>query len=213
MYRVALLCDLKAIAALLPPIFSLEKGSTVPSANTFTPQHFRVYSTVVAAMVCIAQLSWEHFNGGVISHHILHRADLPAISNWWSLLLVPALAWFLTGTVAKRLSACDFISIYRLKIAVFRGFTGSFLIGSALSIAFRTGQSDVAGVLFQGMFLLALFVRVYRAEYLLGFVLAMMFTFGAVLPTAIGGMVGAVAAVVHLLIYPNLKRAWKWVSN
>ena len=183
------------------------------SVSTLKPQRFRIYFTAVTALVCVAQLTWEFFNGGVVSHHILHRADLPAISNWWSLALVPALTWFLTGAIATRVAACDPIHITRLKITVFSGFTGSFLIGVALSVAFQTDHLNVASMLFQGMFLLALFVRVYRAEYLLGFVLAMMFTFGAVLPTAIGSMVAAVAAVAHLLIYPNLKLAWKWVGN
>gem|GEM_PF-5307569 len=29
-----------------------------------------------------ALLTYEHFNGGVQSHHLLDRRDLPAISNW-----------------------------------------------------------------------------------------------------------------------------------
>ncbi len=183
------------------------------SAITSPSRRSRIYFTVVTVLVCVAQLTWEFFNGGVISHHILHRADLPAISNWWSLLLILVLTWFLTGAIATRVATCESTHINRLKKAVLRGFTGSFLLGAALSIAFLTNYLNVAAVLFQGMFLLALFLRLYRAEYLLGFVLAMMFTFGAVLPTVIGCMVGAVAAVVHLLIYPNLKQAWKWANG
>ncbi len=33
----------------------------------------------------------EYFNGGVVSHNLLAREDLPAISNWWGLLTVPLL--------------------------------------------------------------------------------------------------------------------------
>jgi hypothetical protein len=202
-YRGCLLCDLTASTPHLPPIFSVKK------------RNHHVVCLYVKAAALPNLFCGCHRIGlrGVISHHILHRADLPAISNWWSLLLVPTLVWLLTGAIARRFSVCETTRTNGLKMAVFSGFTGGFLIGAGLSIAFQTNHLIVAAVLFQGMFLLALFVRLYRAEYLLGIVLAMMFTFGAVLPTAIGSMVGAVAATMHLLIYPNLKRAWKWVSN
>ncbi len=185
----------------------------MPTASSSTYQRFRYYFVGIAALACMAQIGWEAFNGGVISHHILHRADLPAISNWWSLLLVPTLAWFLSGVILKRFLQTTKVDENRLKMAVIGGFAGGFLIGAALSFAFLGKHLNVAGVLFQGMFLAALIVPLYRAEYLLGFVLAMMFTFGAVLPTAIGCIVAAVAAIAHLLIYPCAIRVWAWVRH
>ncbi len=40
----------------------------------------------------------------------------------------------------------------------------------------------------------ALFVRAYRPEYLLGFALGMALTFGGLLPVLIGGVVGLLSA-------------------
>ena len=51
--------------------------------------------TVLVALAELGHLAWEHFHGGVVSHHLLNRADLPAISNAWGAVFLPALAWFL----------------------------------------------------------------------------------------------------------------------
>lgn len=44
---------------------------------------------------------WEYSNGGVVTHHLLARPDLPGISNWWGLLTIPLLTW-LTLTLIQR---------------------------------------------------------------------------------------------------------------
>ena len=58
--------------------------------------------TVLVALAELAHLAWEHLHGGVASHHLLNRADLPAISNAWGALFLPALAWVLSGPVIRR---------------------------------------------------------------------------------------------------------------
>ena len=223
--------------------------------NNFQP--FRVAVTLAALVATIVQLSWEFFNGGVVSHHLLHRADLPAISNWWSLLLLPALTFYLVGRVLRRttaaterylqgaiiaqkqtlaidlqgtpevqkttgvgevagehagaglgMKAMPAKKMLTAKTAAIAGFAGALLWGIALSLAFVTKHGSVASILFQSIFILVLVLPLYRAEYLLGFVLGMASTFGAVLPTAIGLMVVGLAAIVHLLFYPLLGRAY-----
>ena len=51
------------------------------------------------------------------------------------------------------------------------------LVGLALSAAFALGREDLAGFVLLGLLLAAVAVRAYRIEYLLGFVLAMAYTF------------------------------------
>ena len=63
----------------------------------------RLYSTVLVTVAIWALLAWDHFHGGVPSHHILAREDLPEISNWWGGVLLPLLTWFLLYRVEKRL--------------------------------------------------------------------------------------------------------------
>ena len=53
--------------------------------------------------------------------------------------------------------------------------------------------------LFLGLIVAALLVPVYRAEYVLGFMLGMTFTFGAVLPSLIACMLATFSRVTHWL--------------
>ncbi len=170
----------------------------------------RLYSTAVVALAELAHLAWEHFNGGVHSHHILNRSDLPAISNGWGALLLPALTWFLSGRIQRRvaLHPGGTEAASQLPAGVIAGFIGSLLFGVLLAGSFTSGNETITSYLFLGMFLLALLLPVYRAECVLGFVLGMTFTFGAVLPTIVGSIIAAVSAVIHLYVRPALVRLW-----
>lgn len=168
--------------------------------------------TVLVGFAELAHLGWEHFNGGVVSHHLLNRADMPAISNAWGLLLLPLLSWVLSGLAYRQAGATSQLrfSALGLPLRVLAGLGLSLLLGILLSTAFTLGQEAAAGFLFLGMFVLALIFRVYRPQCLLGFVLGMTFTFGAVLPTLIGAVIATVSAIAHLGIRPQLIRAWHW---
>jgi hypothetical protein len=165
--------------------------------------------TILVLLAELAHLTWEYFHGGVRIHHVLHRSDMPAISNWWGVLLLPALTWFLTGRIQRRI-ALDSGNEAASKIpaSVVAGFVGSLLVGILLSFAFTNDYEATASYLSLGMFLLALLLPVYRAECLLGFVLGMTFTFGALLPTVFGSIIAAVSAVVHLYVRPVVMRLW-----
>lgn len=188
-------------------------ADTAPySPTTSTRQHsgLRLGLTAMVMVAAVAHLAWEHFNGGIVSHQLLNRDDLPAISNAWGLVLLPALTWFAIGRVEKRvaLHSGGKGTAPKLPLTVIIGFLGPLVLGILLSVAFSNDYETMAASLFLGMFVLALLLPVYRAECLLGFVLGMTFTFGAVLPTLIGSVVAAVSAVVHLGIRPLL--VWLW---
>jgi hypothetical protein len=86
------------------------------------------------------------------------------------------------------------------------GFVGALMCGVLLAVAFTRHEGALASSVFLAQVLLALALPVYRAECVLGFVLGMTFTFGAVLPTAVGSLVAALSAVVHLGVRPVLAR-------
>jgi hypothetical protein len=170
----------------------------------------RLYATAFAVLAELAHLAWEYFNGGVKSHHILNLPEMPAISNWWGLFLLPVLTWYLTGRIQKSIASHDVgkDEISKLPLSIVAGFIGSLLLGILLSISFTNGNEAIASYLFLGMFVLALLLPVYRAEYLLGFVLGMTFTFGVVLPTAVGSIIAALSAFIHLGVRPIVMRLW-----
>jgi hypothetical protein len=175
----------------------------------------RLYLTGFVMLAELAHLTWEHFNGGVIEHHILHRSDMPAISNWWGLLLLPALTWFLIGRIERRIAlhSGGKEAASKLPVRVIAGFIGSLLFGILLSVSFARHYESIASYLFEGMPLLALLLPVYRAECVLGFVLGMTFTFGAVLPTVVASIIGAGSAVIHLFLRPMVVRLWNSIRR
>ncbi|MFZ4477382.1 MAG: hypothetical protein ACOYPR_19455, partial [Saprospiraceae bacterium] len=69
--------------------------------NTTLP---KILITAIVTIVIFGLLFWQHLHGGVPSHHILQRADLPEISNWWGGLLLPVLTWLGLGRIEKRLN-------------------------------------------------------------------------------------------------------------
>lgn len=170
-----------------------------------------LYFTAVITVGIWGLLTWEHTHGGVQSHHFLARQDMPAISNWWSGLLLPLLTWFLLYRIKQK--NYDHNGKYTTSAnsltRVIRGFLGALLFGTLLSILFSLGQTDMAGNLMLGLFILAFFFPIYRPECLLGFVLTMTFTFGGVLPT----IIGILLCLIGLVLYGYLRPAAFYIAS
>lgn len=172
-------------------------------------QRFKFHRQVLVAVASLyiwALLVFEHLNGGVVSHHLLQRGDLPAISNWWGALLLPVLSWFLTGFIYKRVG-----SSYPATIVA--GFSAALLFGVVLSVLFQQGQHQILPYMMLSLPFFALVFPLYRAEYLLGFVLAMSYCFGAVLPTIIGTLVVLMSFVLHKTLRPLLCYLWSVLTR
>lgn len=186
--------------------------------NEQQAKRIRIYLTVAVLLAEIGHLAWEHFHGGIASHHFLNRADMPAVSNGWGLLLLPAISWFLGGIALRRsMATAAAVTINApggqaeaagLARGVFVGFFAELLFGASLAATFSLGYQDVTSILFFGMLLLALVFRVYRAECVLGFVLGMTFTFGAILPALVASVTAVISAVAHRVLYPLARRVW-----
>jgi hypothetical protein len=166
------------------------------------PVRTRILLTGLVMLAEVAHLAWEHSHGGVQSRHLLHRADLPAISNWWGALVLSALAWFLLGRILSRTVSSPQVAgaSPRRPARILAGFFASLLFGTALAVAFTNGNESVTSYMFLSMFPIALLVPVYRSEYVLGFVLGMTFTFGVVLPTVVGCVIAGISALLRFLI-------------
>ncbi|MDI1324799.1 MAG: hypothetical protein PSV36_18790 [Algoriphagus sp.] len=163
----------------------------------------RLYFTGFATLAIGALLTWNHFNGGVPSHHVLANENLPLISNWWGGILIPALTWFLTYRIQNRIySPGSRGTANKLKQTLYR-FGSALAFGTLIAVFFSIG-SDMPGNMILGLIPLALFFPIYRAECLLGFVFGMTYTFGAVLPTGVGSILLLIAAAIYLLVRPGI---------
>lgn len=155
----------------------------------------RFLLTLLVALCIWSLLIWQYFHGGVPSHHLLHRNDLPSVSNWWGGILLPFLTWFLVGRVNIREGAKN-------TNAVIGGFFGALFYGIALSASFVNGFEQISSLMGPGLLIIALFFPIYRSQYFLGFVIGMAYTFGALLPTGFGVVVGLISFVIYNYIRP-----------
>lgn len=162
---------------------------------------------IVTALI-FTFLLWEHFHGGVTSHHILHSEDLPAISNWWSGLLLPILTWFLMSRVEKRLDqnakgAQQPNNAMNKAVWIFMvGLVLGIVLATSFSFAFRPFLDNVLYILI----VLSLFIPLYYAEFILGFILGMTYTFGAILPTVFILVISGIGWVTYRYIRPLILR-------
>ena len=165
---------------------------------------FQLYCTGMMFILIWGLLLWTHHHGGVPSHHILADKDLPEISNWWGGLLLPILTFFLLYRIKKRVLINKDQKLQKANIPayVMYGFLTALVYGILLSVFFTLNYPDISGYMFIGIFILALFFPIYRAEYVLGFVIGMTYTFGGVLPTGIGFILALIGAFLYLCIRP-----------
>lgn len=168
------------------------------------PRRLLVAAPVMAFVAAAAHLAWEASHGGIQSHHLLNRADLPAVSNSWGLLVLPVLGWLAAYFVSRRATSSAHAPSRALA-----AFCGALVVALALSAAFRFGLSNVTAGLFFAVLLSGVVLRTYRAEYVFGFVLGMTFVFGSVLPTMVAGVAGAVSALAHFVVYPVVVALYK----
>lgn len=170
----------------------------------------RLYVTGIVTVCIWTLLLWNHFHGGVPRHHILANEDLPSFSNWWGGLLLPLLTRCLLYRIQMRISRQSKEDTVTSEIfkKVLTGFACALLFGILLSTFFTPGYADLCGSLMLALLPLGLFAPIYRAECLLGFVLGMTYTFGAVLPIGIGSILVLLGVVLYLFVRAALLYAF-----
>ena len=174
----------------------------------------RIYFTALVSIIIWSLLGWAHYHGGVPSHHVLAREDLPLISNWWGAILLPVLTWLLLLRIHIRLQKnVDRKTSALPPATVLWAFLAALLFGATLAATFSFGYEEIPGNMLMALFVLALFLPVYRAECLLGFVLSMTYTFGAVLPAVIGGLLVLMTVIIYRVLRPALLMFSKFIRG
>jgi hypothetical protein len=159
--------------------------------NPITP---RIYFTLAITAFAILHLSIEIFSGGVRVHYPLQREDMPALSNWWGLVLLPALAWLSHTFMDKDYSAAGVSGLS--KVVVYR-LAGAFMYGAVMGASFEFGLGQTPLYLLFGLLLGGIFYPLYRFEIILGIVMGMTYTFGAIIPTVVMSMVALISLVSY----------------
>lgn len=173
--------------------------------SQFPPIRRWFVATLTVAYVAL--LVWQHNHAGVPAHSFGARDDMPAISNWWGALVMPVLAWTLTGLAQARLKALppdqSDAALRRTVLA----FVGALTYGAVMALLFTVDPKHSAlSALFFALPVVGLVLPVFRPEYVLGFYLGMLLTFGPVIPLVIGLAVAMVSALLQVLLRPLVRR-------
>jgi hypothetical protein len=168
---------------------------------------------VLFQMCCLA---WEYVNGGVVTHHFFMRSDLPGVSNWWGLVILPALVWWAAVRVEKRVNnplSQQFDDSRQFYRGVLIAFITLLLVSLVQSTIFSFGYANIAMFFLLGLMLAAIFVPLHKMECILGYVLGATFFTGPAMPF-VGVVIFSVVSVLsHLCIKPlfirikNVKKA------
>ena len=174
----------------------------------------RILTTGIVTLLIVSLLLWEYFHLGVPSHHILQRKDLPEISNWWGGIFLPIVTWFLLGRINKRASGQEFQLQHRHEYyKILKLFIIGMLLGLALAISFSYDFKIFLDNVLYIFLILGLIIPIFYSEFILGFILGMTYTFGAILPTAFVLIIAAVGLLLFKLIRPLLLKLVKLVKK
>ncbi|WP_024768697.1 hypothetical protein [Aquimarina macrocephali] len=159
----------------------------------------RIYFTGIITLLVGTHLIWDYYHEGVPTHHILHREDLPGISNWWGVIVLPLLTWYLLYRIHQRLVNKERLGLPQNMTRIIYRFIGALSFGILISFFFTIG-SDFPGYMMIGLCLVSFFVPLYRSEHLLGFVIGMTYTFGVILPTGIGVLLTIIFIITYKIV-------------
>ncbi|ALO44879.1 hypothetical protein [Pseudohongiella spirulinae] len=166
------------------------------------PNRFPILLSVAVILLAAGHLGFEHFTGGVRSHNLLNDPDLPAISNWLGLITLPAIAVILglrVRTYPAPAPAPAPARLLGLPRPMLVALVGALFYGAAMATSFWLGAENITFGALVGLFVCALVFPVYRAEYILGFVVGMTATFGGVLPLIVALVVAVISFLSRLL--------------
>ncbi|MEQ8712622.1 MAG: hypothetical protein RIC80_06375 [Cyclobacteriaceae bacterium] len=165
----------------------------------------KLKAIIGTAAFTLALITFEHFDGGVITHYPLADDNLPGISNWWGMLTIPLLTWITFSFTGRRKNNDNSRPPAHLIKNPY--LLGGLVFGAIVGLLWEIDQEAILQYFIMLPVLLALFAKVYLPESLLGFALGMLYTFGGVLPIGIG----LVLQVIGFIIYVTFHRSALWV--
>ncbi len=165
--------------------------------------------TIFITIAVLIMLIWEYYHGGVSGHHFLKRKDMPFISNWWGLILLPLVTFLSLKRIGKRINfGAELSNQYFIKQHLLP-FLIALVFGILIVVFSSTGNSQIAYYMFLALFIVALFIPIYKSEYFLGFILGLSYFFGGALPVVIA----IVLATIFYLIFNYIRPIFIFIGT
>jgi hypothetical protein len=163
---------------------------------------------IIASVIpALALILWEYFNGGVATHYPGADSSNLGLSNWWGLVTIPMLTWVALGLIDKRTAEEARDRETSNSITLEKSyFAGGVVFGLIAALLWELDQQEYLPYVMLSPWVLSLFLRIYLPETTMGFVLAMMITFGAVLPIVFAVVIQTIGFIIYLIFYRGGKR-------
>ena len=199
-------------------IFSRVTKLKTPTQNNMLITNYtkpKVYIIISVVILVFGLLIWQNFHGGVPSHHVLQNKDLPEISNWWGALLIPILTWIVINRIEKRLrkKALSQKETKNQTLKIFELFVLGLTFGLVIALSFTNDFKLLLDNIPYVFLIMSLFVPIFYAEFILGFVFGMTYAFGALLPTVFILIIAGLGFVIYRFIRPLILRVIKISAN
>ncbi|MEM9361788.1 MAG: hypothetical protein AAGA43_04085 [Bacteroidota bacterium] len=153
----------------------------------------RILITLLVTTLALIHILWDHFNGGIPVHYLLHDKSLPGIPNWLGALVLPFFTWLLLYRIGKRVNSTN--SKDNLKLVALR-FLAALIVSIIIAFCF-THDIALIDYIMLAIFVLAFIFPFYKSEFLLGWVLGSAFTFGAAIPMGFGSLFALVCFIFY----------------
>ena len=145
----------------------------------------RIVITTLFIIAITGVLLWEYTHDGVVTHYILHSDDMPGISNWWGLIIIPLFTWVVSSFI--KIDSNDSTAVQHRNILI--RVLILFLIGCSITYIFTVyPESNFPLYITAALVIISFFIPIHKAEYLLGYVLGTFFVFGTFIPVIAGSI-------------------------
>ena len=155
----------------------------------YTQREILGWGLITIPLVYFFFLLFQHYHGGVPSHHFLADATKPEISNWYGLIVLSILSLLTWKQKSKKVIG---------KSEVLE-FIFAFLYGLILYFTFIFDQSMITKFLFFGLFFVGIIYPLFKIQIYFGIVLGMTYGFGAVLPAFMIGIIIVLSNIIRMI--------------
>ena len=117
-------------------------------------------------------------------------------------MTIPFLTWLSLTMINKRESKRDKLNPNGKSYTkvILQRFSAALLFGLVASILWKFGFNDFLKYYILSPIVIAIFRPLYFSEYLLGFVIGMLFTFGGILPIIVGTVLLILCFLVNKIV-------------
>lgn len=169
------------------------------------------YLALIVAVIQLIILLWQTFYLKVPNYHLLHDPELPSVSNWWNLLVLPLMTLICLKITQTRILKNQ-KNHAEANTSALIGLVFAFNFGATVAGSYHLGMTAYVWMLLAALPIVSLFVRIYHAECILGLVFSISFVFGALSSLCFAlcvAIVGYVLYTTRQLVISHVRHASK----